>query len=55
MEYTIVNRGTIMQSFSQFSGGVEEKLSRRLHEDEFEFLQWLYERYTEEACREINI
>ncbi|GAB3048169.1 hypothetical protein [Virgibacillus ainsalahensis] len=45
-----------MESFLQVCEDTKEKLGRQLHENELEFLQWMYERYTEEQLKKtINV
>lgn len=43
-----------MKSFLQVLNDTEEKLGRQLWENEVVFLQWVYERYTEEEKQKIN-
>lgn len=41
-----------MKSFLQVWEDTEKKLGRRLRKSEVVFLQWVYERYTEEQRQE---
>lgn len=40
-----------MESFLEVCNHTSEKLERALHEEELEFLQWMYERYEDECKR----
>lgn len=42
-----------MQSFLHLLEDTEKKLGRQLYENEVEFLQWVYERYTRE--QQVNV
>ncbi|SFA97686.1 hypothetical protein SAMN04488072_104267 [Lentibacillus halodurans] len=44
-----------MESFLQVQESVEEQLGRELQDNELAFLQWVYERYTEEEKRRVNV
>ncbi|WP_175284953.1 hypothetical protein [Lentibacillus jeotgali] len=44
-----------MESFLQVRESTEEQLGRKLYERELVFLQWVYERYTEENEQQVNI
>lgn len=43
-----------MKSFLQVWEDTEEKLGRHLRKNEMVFLQWVYERYTEEQKQKVN-
>lgn len=43
-----------MESFLQFRNRTEKQLGRELHNKELAFLQWVYERYTEEKQKRVN-
>ncbi|MGP4106208.1 hypothetical protein [Virgibacillus sp. L01] len=42
-----------MKSFLHLLEDTEKKLGRQLYENEVEFLQWVYERYTRE--QQVNV
>ncbi|GGB35038.1 hypothetical protein GCM10011409_10640 [Lentibacillus populi] len=44
-----------MESFLHVLKDTEKKLGRQLQEREIEFLQWVYDRYTEEEQQKENI
>lgn len=37
-----------MESYESFCGNAEELLGRTLKQQEYEFLEWLYEKHTDE-------
>jgi len=52
--YNIVNisfyreRGHPVESYESFCGNTEQLLGRELKQQEYEFLEWLYDKYTDE-------